>query len=72
MSNPKRLWAIQAPGGELLPATLSQTREEAYWALFPLMPVPFQKKYWYQAEASRRQYPRLGYKAIRVRLVPAS
>lgn len=62
-------WAIKHPNGNILVRTLQMTREEAYFALFDFMPERFRSTYWKRDEESRRQYPRLGFKAVRVRLV---
>lgn len=63
------MWAVKNPKGALIPRTLSSTREDAYFSLFDLMPEDFRARYWKRPDESRKAYRRLGYRAVRARLV---
>jgi len=63
------MWTIKTPKGELLVETISDTKEDAYWSLFDQMPEEFRAKHWKNPKNSRKAYPDLGFKAVKVKLV---
>ncbi len=63
------MWAIKRPDGALIVGTLSDTREDALWSLFDRMDADFQGRFWKKPELSRKECARLGYRAVRVKLV---
>jgi hypothetical protein len=66
------MWAIKNPQGKLMTKTIGDTKEDAEWMLFDHMPENFRLRYWKKPSGkggSRAAARRLGYKAVRVKLV---
>jgi predicted secreted protein len=63
------MWAIKTPKGKLMYETLSDDKEGAYWLLFNYMSDEFISFYWKKPELSRKQYTKLKYKSVKVKLV---
>ena len=52
--------------------TVSRTRSDVYMKLFQLQDAAFQSKYWKKWEPGLEAYKRMGYKVLRVVIVPVT
>jgi cell division protein YceG involved in septum cleavage len=64
------MWCALNPKGQLLPGTLSFKKGEVVFHLFGMMSERFQKDYWKQLEATRKELRRRGYRTVKVKIVP--
>ena len=63
------MWVIRLRPGVLFTPTLAHSRSEAWSKLFDYMPDEFRRRYWKDLKRTYSAYRRLGYQAVRVRLV---
>lgn len=66
------MWCVRGPDGAWYEETLSDTREDAEFALFDCMDEGFRTKYWKRPDGnggSRAAQRRLGYRAVKCELV---
>ena len=68
-------WALTDPKGKLVEGTFGPTKsaiwENGYWAVAAREGDEWREKYWKRWDASIRSARRLGYKFVRVNIVPA-
>lgn len=64
------MWCMQGPDGKLIGHTISSRKDITVQDLFDLMPAAFRLKYWKRREATLRAYREMGYRAVKVRIIP--
>jgi hypothetical protein len=62
------MWAIKNPDGVIMSETLSDTKDDALMELFDQMDDAFRGEFWKDLVGSRKEYKRLGFRAVKVKL----
>lgn len=70
MNYPK-MWCMENKNQKLIIETLRKTKGESVDALFDCMPASFREKHWKKPLETRMSYLELGYRAVKVVILPA-